>query len=298
MIGVERHRQAALVDPRQLLHDHDRAQEVRARAAVLLLQPGHRNPSLPAFRRALAIDLTLLAPARLVRDDLPIGKRSERFAKRLVLSRRTGCDPFAGMYHRHISLVERHRKPVMWPPWVGEEKKRPGTTPSGSPARSSPSSPRVSAGTTRTTTPTVEARPITPMSRSVTLHDLLTTQLLPRSRAASRPPSSTSIARRSRPKSTTRVAVPPIRTRCAARPESPHGRTDSPSSSISDTRIHPDPQPGRGVGRSIVRVLQSRTPGPPPDSATWERCRSGFESRYNARRVDCRSRPARPSPPS
>ena len=84
-VGVQRHREAALVGARELLHDDHRAQEVAARAAVLLVEPRAQEALRARLAPDLAIDLTLLAPALLVRSDLAVDELAKRLAERVVV---------------------------------------------------------------------------------------------------------------------------------------------------------------------------------------------------------------------
>src|SRR5690606_25422519 len=84
-VAVQRHREARLVDLRELLDHHDAVQEVASRPAVLLFEPRTEEPLRSRLPPHLAIDAALVSPTLLVRHDLLLHELPKRLAKALVL---------------------------------------------------------------------------------------------------------------------------------------------------------------------------------------------------------------------
>src|SRR6185503_11900886 len=100
-VGVQRHREAALVGARELLHDDDGAQEVCPRAAVARLEPWAQEALGAGLAPHLAVDLALLAPALLVRPDLAVHELAERLTEGVVVGVEQGA------IHRRSITSER-----------------------------------------------------------------------------------------------------------------------------------------------------------------------------------------------
>src|SRR6185369_6706227 len=108
-----------LVGPRELLHHDHRAQEVRARAAVLLVEPRAQEALRPGLAPGLAVDLALLAPALLVRANLAIDELAERLMERVVVGReqRAVHSPVISRRRRSAATIPPGRRASLARAW-------------------------------------------------------------------------------------------------------------------------------------------------------------------------------------
>src|SRR5690606_27928647 len=95
---------AALVRMSELLHDHDRVEEVAARAAVLVREPRAQKALAPGAVPRGAIDHAVALPALLVGLDLALHELAERAAKQVVILGEQGA-----LHRSSLAQIARRR---------------------------------------------------------------------------------------------------------------------------------------------------------------------------------------------